>query len=248
MNKFVGFAPEALHFLSDLRNNNNREWFIPRKTKYEEFVKQPMEQLVTEVAAACQRNKLPLFIKEKSPVTRIYRDIRFSADKRPYHTHVGAALYGRSNGVQFGEMYIHIAAPLPDQDPTTSVYPNTSFVAAGFYMPDPAFLQLARTRIAEQPAAWDRVVKALNKKGLELSAESSLKRMPRGFERYANEPSATYLKLTSLIVSRRLSADVITSPALREEIVKFALAVRPLLEFGWSLNYKPQVRREADLA
>ena len=112
---FPGFAAEALQFLSDLRDNNDRDWFAPRKAYYESAVKAPMEVLVHEVAAACQKKRFPLFAKDRSPVTRIYRDIRFSPDKRPFHHHIGAALHGRAGATPFGEVYIHVSpgAPAP---------------------------------------------------------------------------------------------------------------------------------------
>lgn len=244
MSKFTGFRSEALQFLAELRDNNNRDWFNSRKSQYEELVKQPMEQLVNEVAIVCQKQRLQLFAKDRSPVNRIYRDIRFSPDKRPYHYHVSASLYGKSAGGASGEMYIHIAPPGSESDTSSSEYPNTSFNAAGFYMPDPAFLRLARTRIAERPKDWQSVASALKKKGLELSVHSPLKRMPRGFERFADSPIAEYLKITSMLVTRKLEQDVILSPRIVTETAKFAMAAKPLLEFGWSLGYKPPAKKE----
>jgi len=232
---FPGFTPAALQFLQDLRENNHRDWFAPRKPFYEAEVKAPMVQLVQQVAAACQKKGFALFPKEKSPVSRIYRDIRFSPDKRPFQHHIGAVLHGRSSPGPFGEAYVHVS-------------PEQSFVAAGFYMPDPAFLRLARARIAEHPDEFEKVVKALGKKGLELSRESQLKRMPRGFERFADSPIAGHLKLSSFVASRKLERDEVLSPRLARIFTDFALAARPLLEWGWSLGYRPAARRESDFA
>ena len=231
--EFKGFTDAAVQFLQDLKENNDRDWFAPRKSFYETEVKAPMVELVQEVAAACQKKGFALFPKERSPVSRIYRDIRFSPDKRPFQHHVGATLHGRASPTSFGEMYIHVA-------------PDGSFVAAGFYMPDPAFVRLARTRISGRPEEFEAVVKALRKKGLELGKEGQLKRMPRGFERFADSAVAGYLKLSSLVVSRKLERDEVSSPRLVQSATNFALAARPLLEWGWGLGYKPPPRRESD--
>jgi uncharacterized protein (TIGR02453 family) len=232
---FQGFTTEALQFLHDLCEHNDRDWFAPRKPFYETEVKAPMIQLIRQVAAACQKKGFPLFPKEPSPVSRIYRDIRFSPDKRPFHHHVGAVLHGRTGPTPFGEAYLHVS-------------PEQSFVAAGFYMPDPAFLRLARARIAERPDEFEGMVTALRKKALDLSRESQLKRMPRGFERFADSAIADHLKLNSFVVSRMLEPDEVATPRLARISTDFALAARPLLEWGWSLGYRPAARRESDLA
>jgi uncharacterized protein (TIGR02453 family) len=231
---FPGFSAAALQFLLDLRENNDRDWFAPRRSFYETEVKAPMAQLVQQVASACQKKGFPLFPKERSPVSRIYRDIRFKADKRPFHHHVGAALHGRAGPTPFGEFYIHVS-------------PEQSFVAAGFYMPDPAFLRVARARVAERPDEFEAMVKALRKKGLELNRESQLKRMPRGFERFADSAIAGHLKLNSYVVSRKLEPEEVTTPLLARVSTDFALAARPLLEWGWSLGFRPTARRESDI-
>ncbi len=89
---FSGFSPEGMRFLKNLKKNNDREWFRERKEIYEELVHRPMELLVTEAAAACRKRGLMVAAKEKQPVMRVYRDIRFSPDKRPLKTHVSAGL------------------------------------------------------------------------------------------------------------------------------------------------------------
>lgn len=230
---FMGFTDAALDFLDDLRMHNDRDWFAPRKTLYESEVKAPMLALVTEVAAVCQKKAFALFPKERSPVSRIYRDVRFSPDKRPFQHHIGATLHGRATATSFGELYIHVS-------------PEQSFLAAGFYMPDSGFIRLVRNRIREQPMEFGAVVAALRRKKLEFSKEGQLKRMPRGFEQLADSPISGFLKLNSLVVSRKLDRTEVMRPNLVSSAVNFALAARPLLEWGWGLGYKPAPRRDLD--
>ncbi len=230
---FAGFSNSALEFLEQIRANNNRDWFAPRKAFYEDEVKAPMLQLVTEVASQCQKKGFPLFPKDRAPVSRIYRDIRFSLDKRPFQHHVGATLHGRASAVCSGEVYLHVS-------------PEGSFLAAGFYMPDKGFVRVTRNRMCEQPEEFATLVKTLRKKSLEFSKDGQLKRMPRGFERFADSQVSPYLKLTSLVVSQKLEPEQVTTPKLVSLAVSFALASRPLLEWGWGLGYKPAPRRDPD--
>ncbi len=227
--------PQAIEFLAQLRENNNRDWFAPRKTFYETELKAPMDVIARTAALECQKKGLALFAKEPSPVGRIYRDTRFSADKRPYQHHTGATLLGRSGSAPLGELYLHVS-------------PEASFVAAGFYMPDAALVRAWRNRMVEQPAGFESVAQALRKKRLEFSTEWQLKRMPRGFERAEGSAVAPYLKLKCLVVSRPLTTEVVTSPGLVKAVVQLAMDARPLLEWGWTLGYKPTARRESDLA
>jgi uncharacterized protein (TIGR02453 family) len=111
--RFTGIDDLALTFLRDLKQNNDRDWFRERKQVYEEKLKRPVEALVTEAAEAARKRGFPLFPKAKNPLTRIYRDIRFSHDKTPFHTHVGAVLHGPPRMGGYGEIYIHIEPANP---------------------------------------------------------------------------------------------------------------------------------------
>src|ERR1700743_270191 len=88
--KFSGISPDALAFLRSLKRNNRREWFQPRKEKYETLIKTPMLELVEAM-----NNQLADFAPDyitpgAKGLYRIYRDTRFSKDKTPYKTHISA--------------------------------------------------------------------------------------------------------------------------------------------------------------
>ena len=87
---FTGFSPEALQFLADLAANNDRAWFKPRKARYEELLKEPLETLCVALADRFDDLRLPLEADPKRSPFRIYRDVRFSRDKSPYKTSQGA--------------------------------------------------------------------------------------------------------------------------------------------------------------
>ena len=83
---FTGFRPEAIDFLADLAQNNDRSWFQPRKAEYERLLKEPMEALVAALADRFEARGLPLGADPTRSVSRIYRDTRFAKDKSPYKT------------------------------------------------------------------------------------------------------------------------------------------------------------------
>ena len=89
--RFTGFRPEAIDFLADLAQNNERAWFQARKAEYERLLKDPMEDFVVALADAFAARKLPFQADPKRSIFRIYRDTRFAKDKSPYKTHIGAS-------------------------------------------------------------------------------------------------------------------------------------------------------------
>src|ERR1700723_4785143 len=79
---FGGWSTEALAFYAGLEDDNSREYWTSRKAVYQEQVLRPMEELLEVLA--------PEFGEPK--IFRPYRDIRFSHDKTPYKTHIGATV------------------------------------------------------------------------------------------------------------------------------------------------------------
>ena len=88
---FRGFDPAAIEFMAELAANNDRAWFQPRKADFERLVKEPIEALVAELAERLDARDIPLHADPKRSIFRIYRDTRFSKDKSPYKTHLGAS-------------------------------------------------------------------------------------------------------------------------------------------------------------
>jgi uncharacterized protein (TIGR02453 family) len=223
--RFPGLSSEALEFLRDLKRNNNRDWFRERKGDYERLLHHPIEDLVRTCAAACDKRGFPLFPKDKNPLTRIYRDIRFSPDKTPFHTYVGASLR-RPSSKTGGEIYIHISS-------------ENSLVAAGFWMPPRQVLHAWRERMTADPKAFQQVLRKLDRSKLEWLGGYSLKRLPRGFEAHAGSALEAYFKKQVFIVHQPFTRRDVTSAALVQQVADFAVAARPLLEFGWSLKVAP---------
>lgn len=86
--EFTGFPPKGFQFLQGLRKNNTKEWFEAHIQEYQQFIFQPMQALVRELAPVMSGIDPLLEISPavNKTISRIYRDTRFSKDKSPYKT------------------------------------------------------------------------------------------------------------------------------------------------------------------
>jgi uncharacterized protein (TIGR02453 family) len=219
---FAGFRPAAFAFLSDLRDNNDPAWFKPRKELYEAEVLAPLRDLIVAVAAALGKAGWPLVGDPGRGIFRIYRDVRFSPDKRLYKTHAGAVLTRSGGRRDPGVLYIHVA-------------PGESMVAAGFWHPEPPLLARLRRAILADPEDFLAIAGGLAAAGCRLSSDERLSRPPRGFEAAKGTPVADYVGWKSFTSHHMLSDAEMQSPALVDHIADFAHMVRPLLEWGWAV-------------
>lgn len=216
---FEGFEATGLVFLRQLAENQDKDWFNAHKADYERCVRQPMLSLIADVSAKLNKAKVPLVGDPQKAMFRINRDVRFSADKRPYKTHAGAVLTANGKKDAPGLLYIHVD-------------PKRSFTAAGFFRVDPPTLQMLRKALISNTAGWVEVQAGLAKVGLELAVDEPLQRLPKGFEA-APAAAVETLKLKSWIVRREMSQAQLTKASLVDDIVTFARDARPLLDFGW---------------
>jgi len=215
---FQGFPPEALRFLRQLKRNNNREWFLAHKQTYEEKVKAPMTELVTAVGGAMQGFAPEIESDPKKAIYRIYRDIRFSADKSPYKTHSAAffAPRGMPKNSCAG-LYFHIA-------------PDELILAGGIYMPDAATLRSLRQYIAGQ---WEQLAAITESPGFKrlfggLQGER-LVRPPRGSP--ADHPAAELLRYKQYIVWVEHDPAFAETPKFFPSLLKHFAAMMPLVRY-----------------
>jgi uncharacterized protein (TIGR02453 family) len=220
-NGFTGFSPQALKFLRELKENNERAWFAPRKELYERECLTPLRALTVELARALRKARIPIDADPSRVGFRIYRDVRFSRDKSPYKTNLGTYLPYRGIRGAPGGLYVHVA-------------PKESFVVAGFYQLDKEPLQRWRETMASDPKRFQSVLCALERNGLTLSdREPVLKRMPRGFEALGESPIALYFKIETFMVSEKLSDGDVAGAGLIERSLALVKKAKPLLRYGW---------------
>ena len=218
---FAGFRPAAFTFFTELQDHNDPAWFKPRKALYEAEVLAPFRELIAVVGETLGRAGLPLIGDPRRGIFRIYRDVRFSPDKRLYKTHAGAVLTRSGGRRDPGVLYIHVA-------------PGESMVAAGFWHPEAALLGRLRRSVLADPDGFLAIVERLAEAGCPLSSDDKLSRPPRGFEAAKGTPVAEYVGWKSFTAHQMLNDTEMQSPALVNRIADFARMVFPLLEWGWA--------------
>jgi uncharacterized protein (TIGR02453 family) len=229
---FEGFEPGAIQFLADLAEHNDRDWFGPRKGEFERLLKEPLEALVATLAIRFADRGLPLDADPRRSIFRIYRDTRFSRDKSPYKTNVGASFAwvedmpvsaGTASRVHGGGGYFHFQ-------------PGEMFFGGGMYMPDRERLQAWRRTVVEKPEAVHR---AIDDPGFtavfeRVNAHDPLKRVPPGYP--PDHPDAELLKMRDVVFGRRLSDEEALSPALPDVLVDGYAAAVPVFRLLASLH------------
>ena len=207
------FTPEVFEFLLKLKRNNRREWFLKNKTRYEQVIKEPSIRFVYDAAEPMHVISPHLRSDPKSSLFRIYRDIRFSSDKRPYKTHIGMQ-FGLSSGskdVHAPGYYLHFE-------------PGGCFVCGGIWQPERIPLLRIREAIVARPEEWKQATR-----GLTLSDEDKLSRPPKGFPR--EHPLMEDLKRKSLIALIDLNEKQICGKKFMNDFTKSTQKMAPLVEF-----------------
>ena len=223
------FSAEALQFLADLAEHNDRAWFQPRKADYERLLKEPMEGLVVALGERFASRGIPIEADPRHAIFRIYRDIRFSKDKSPYKTHVSASLPWIESGDQAG-------TPAHGNGAYIHIQPGHSYVGGGMWQPEKARLDAFRRAVVDDP---DRVRAVLEDPEFlrrlgPLDSHEMLKRVPPGFP--ADHPMAALLRFKDLTFGRGLSDDEVISPSLPDIVADDVASAVPVFRFLASLG------------
>jgi uncharacterized protein (TIGR02453 family) len=208
------FRPELFDFLRQLRRRNDREWFAKNKARYEEFVRDPALLFIGSFAPHLAKLS-PFFVADPRPTRgslfRIYRDTRFSPDKRPFKTHVGIRFsHGSGKDAHAPVFYLHLE-------------PENCFVAAGVWHPDNRALTRIRTAIVDQPERWAKV-----RRKLELEGDS-LTRPPRGYD--PTHPFIEDVKRKDFVASLAFTERQVCGPEFMWDFAAACRAMLPLVEF-----------------
>ena len=225
---FAGFSPDAIQFLADLAQNNDRAWFAPRKAEYERLLKAPMEALVASLSERLAARGVPLLADPRRSPFRIYRDTRFSRDKSPYKTNI-AASFPWVEGATAGD------AAAADEARGAGGYfnfqPGEMYMGGGMWMPPRPRLDAFRAAVRDEP---DRVRAALEDPGFvawfeDAHSHESLKRVPPGYP--ADHPMADMLRWKDVIFGRRLTDAEVCSPTLPDRLAEGYAAAVPVFRF-----------------
>src|SRR5688572_27930715 len=185
-------AKETVDFLKKLSKNNNRDWFNANKDAFVKANDNVIAMTGELISLIAQFDPEISGIDPKSCVFRIYRDVRFSKDKSPYKTNLGAFIAPGGKKTMAPGYYFH-------------VQPAMFFSAAGKHLPDPSELLKIRNAIAKNTKEFLKFVedKKFKHRFGDLDGDR-LSRPPKGFA--ADHPAIEYLKLKSFTVSEEFSA------------------------------------------
>ena len=175
-----------LPYLKRLKKNNNREWFAKHKSEYDSL-RQVFLFLIDELIQALRQTDDSLAgVQAKDCVFRIYRDIRFSHDKRPYKIHFSAWMVPGGRKSEYPGYYLHVS-------------PGGSFLAAGIWNPDKNLRMHIRRELVSHV---DEFLEILHEPNLvktfgEMDG-ARLKRVPRGFSK--DFPQVELLKMQDYLL------------------------------------------------
>lgn len=208
---------DTVDFLKKLDRNNNREWFMANKDAFVRANDNVIAMTGDLIGRIAKFDPAVAGIDPKSSVFRIYRDVRFSKDKSPYKTNLGAFIAPGGKKVMSPGYYFH-------------VQPKMFFAAAGKHMPDAAELLKIRNHIAANAKEFLKIVEA--KKFRDRFGEmhgDKLSKPPKGFA--ADHQAIEYLKLKSSTVTEEFSEAAATSKEHPKMLADSFKAAYPLVMF-----------------
>jgi uncharacterized protein (TIGR02453 family) len=209
----------TLGFLKDLKNNNNRDWFSQNRSLYmdarknfESFIRGIIDQII-------EFEPILKGLEVGNCVFRINRDIRFSNDKSPYKTNMGAFIVrgGKKNGDRFAGYYIHIE-------------PGASFIAGGAYMPPAPWLTAIREKIDEEAETLLKIMS--DEKFIRYFGQfggEKLKTAPKGYR--PDHPNIELLKLKSYVVVNEVPDKKVVSSDYPGYVMEIIRAIKPLNDY-----------------
>ncbi|HVM53317.1 MAG TPA: DUF2461 domain-containing protein [Acidimicrobiales bacterium] len=174
---FTGIPADAFDFYEELAADNTKAWWTENKARYEAHVREPVEALLTSLA------------EEFGPTAKIfrpYRDVRFSKDKTPYKTNLGATTTDKDGSVWY-----------------LALSPDGLYVGGGYYRMAKDQVAAFRAAVVDDTtgAALERVIATAEKAGFEVGGEQ-LKRVPPGFDK--EHPRGRFLRHKGLYLGRQL--------------------------------------------
>lgn len=220
MCRFSGFPEDLLMFLQDLSKNNNRQWFKANKERYRESVVAPVIDFINVIGERLYKISDSFIADPRlngGSMFRIYRDTRFSKDKRPYKENIGCQFrHIAGKNAHAPGFYVHIQ-------------PENVFVGGGIWAPPNPVLNKIRTAIVEQTKNWSKIIKSVKMMG-DFSLEGErLKLAPRGYD--VNHPFIDDIKRKSFFLKRNVDPTIIVKHEFLDKTEQAFNDAAPLLKF-----------------
>lgn len=210
----------TLKFLKDLKKNNNKPWFDAHRKEYDSAKSDFTNFIQAVIDKHSKSDPTIKSIQAKDCMFRINRDVRFSKDKSPYKTNMGAYISRGGKKSIYGGYYFHCE-------------PGQSFVGGGLWMPMPPELNKVRQEIDYNFAEFKKIITSKKFKSVykDLSGDPEyvLSRLPKGYE--PDNPAAEYLKRKSFVSMTSLRDSDLTSKDLVKKVTGAFEALQPMIEF-----------------
>ena len=206
-------------FLKKLKKNNNRDWFLANKHLYLENLKSPLQAVIAELDENLSQKAKGIAFDPKKAIFRPNRDVRFSNNKEPYKTNIGASFISSRHNKkdEFPGLYLHIE-------------PGNCFVGGGLYMPSSEQIRKIRELINQDPDALREILadRDVKKYFGGLSGER-LKTAPRGVS--ADHPNIDLLNWKQFTFIKHFSDTDFQKGSLAKTVQKEFAAMIPLVNW-----------------
>jgi len=201
----------TLEFLTQLKENNDRDWFATNKKAFEteqKFAKTFFTSVGEQLGKIDSIERLQIF--------RIYRDVRFSKNKAPFKNHFSVG-FTRTKPLLRGGYYLHIE-------------PGASFVGGGFWEPTPVDLNRIRKEFDMDDEEIRTILADVTFKKFfgELKGDE-LKTAPKGFDK--THPAIDLIRKKQYLLTRSFSDKEVLSPHFEEEVLATFKAMRPFFDY-----------------
>ena len=207
----------VLQFLSRLSKNNNRQWFETNKAEYEKAMAQ-FEIFVGRLIAGLSKVEDLDGVSPRDCIMRIYRDVRFSRDKSPYKTGLGAGI--APGGKKSGRLGFHV-----------HLAPNgATMIAGGMWDPTPQHLSRFREAISSDARSFKKILNSSAFKSHfgQLTGDA-LKTVPKGYP--ADHPDLELLRQKQVCASETFKDEVVVSSKFSEMAVVSLKALKPFIDY-----------------
>ena len=209
----------TVRFLKDLKKNNNKTWFEKNKSAYLD-AKEDIDQFVQQVIDGLGKIDADIaLLTPRDCVFRIYRDVRFSKDKLPYKTNMGAYFNKGGKKASTAGYYFHCE-------------PGQNMIGGGLWMPMGPELNKVRQEVDYSFEEWNKIVGQRNfKKYFPAGVDGieTLSRPPKGYD--ADNPAIEFLKMKSFVVRHSLTDADLQSKSLLKEVLKTFETMKDFIGF-----------------
>lgn len=211
---------ELIPFLKKIKTNNNREWFEKNRPSYEASKAELLALMESVIKKFSTVDPSIASIEPKKTIFRINRDVRFSKNKDPYKTNMGAYLVDGGKKSPKAGYYLHIE-------------PGNSFLAGGLWQPEPDLLKKIRQEIDYNGVDLEKIMKEKKFSGIfgGMGEGNALVNVPKGFD--PAHPYADWLKQRSFIIAHAFPDKLLNDPLLADYCV---LVFKEMVPFNQFLN------------